>query len=70
MIISTKVKQEPGILSCLADKYGHPYWERPLESRSIDSLRVSPAPRADKYGHLLESTSRRQEPGSRVSSRE
>jgi hypothetical protein len=60
MKVSRTADQEPGILSCLADKYGHPHWERRLDNCSCSPRRVSAAPRADKYGHVVENTSRQQ----------
>ena len=39
-MISTTANQEPGILRCLADKYGHPHWERPLDNCSVGRDRV------------------------------
>ena len=58
MTISTRVKQEPGFLRCLADKYGHPHCERLSYICIVGSLRLSAAPRADKYGHVSAETFR------------
>jgi hypothetical protein len=69
MMISTTADQEPGILRCLADKYGHPHWERRLDNCSGGPDRVSAGPRADKYGHVSENTSRQQVPDSQLASR-
>jgi hypothetical protein len=68
MMISTTVNQEPGILRCLADKYGHSHWELLLDNRSVSPDRVSAAPRADKYGHVSENASGQQVPDSTASS--
>ena len=54
MMISTTAKQEPGILKCLADKYGHQHLVRLLDNCSVGPDRVSVAPRADKYGDVSE----------------
>ena len=54
MMILTTANHEPGILKCLADKYGHPHWVRLLDNCSVGPDRVSAAPRADKYGHVSE----------------
>jgi hypothetical protein len=56
MTISTRVKQEPRFSRCLAGKYGHPHWERLSYICIVGSLRISAAPRADKYGHVSEET--------------
>jgi hypothetical protein len=63
-MISRTADQEPGILRCSADKYGHPHWERRLDDCSGSPGRVSAAPRADKYGHVAENTSRQRMPDS------
>jgi hypothetical protein len=54
MTIATTVKQEPGFPRCLADKYGHPHWERLSCICLVGSVRIFAAPRADKYGHVSE----------------
>jgi hypothetical protein len=53
-MIPSKADQEPEMLSCLADKFGHPQWVRVVKSCSVGPARVAAAPRADKYGHVLE----------------
>ncbi len=67
-MISTTANQEPGILRCLADKYGHPHWERPLDNCSVGRDRVSTPPRADKYGHVSENTTWQHVPDQTASS--
>ena len=56
MMISTTANQEPGILRCLADKYGRPHCVGLVENCSVGPGRVSAVPRADNYGHVSENT--------------
>ena len=48
---SITANQEPELLTCLADQYGHPHWERRTDIGMVGVERVSAAPSADQYGH-------------------
>jgi hypothetical protein len=52
------IESERAVLRCLADKYGHPHLQRPLDNCTAGSDRVfSAAPCADKYGHISKNAS-------------
>ena len=56
MMIPTTINQEPGTLSFLADKYGHPQRVCLPDDRGVGPGPVTALLRADKYGHVLENT--------------